>query len=113
MKKILVVDDNDDLRLLLRLMLSDYTVIEAKNGIEAVDFYKRDKPDLVLMDILMPGKDGIEATRDIIELYPNANIIAITAYYDHTETIIQAGAKKVIKKPVRKHDLLLIVAENI
>ena len=113
MKKVLVVDDNEDLRLLLRLMLDDYDVIEAKDGLEAVEFYTRDKLDLVLMDILMPKKDGIEATREIKELHPDANIIAITAYSSHSDKILDAGAKKVVQKPIRKHDLILLVEENI
>ena len=106
MTKILIVDDNDDLRYLLRIMLAEYITLEARNGSEAVGMFKVQKPDLVLMDILMPVMDGIDATKEIIKIDPYAKIIAITAYASKAETIIQAGAKEVIQKPMRKKTLL-------
>ena len=113
MPTILIADDNTDLRMLLRMMLSDYEVFEAENGSKAVEIYKNNKPDLVLMDILMPEKDGIEATKEIMEYDPEANIIAITAYHNQGENILEAGAKLVVKKPIRKQNLLKLVRENI
>ena len=80
MVKILLADDNDELRMLYSIMLSEFTVIQAVNGDEAVAFYKQHKPDLVLMDIVMPGKDGIEATKVILDRFPDAKIIGHTAY---------------------------------
>lgn len=113
MKKILIVDDNDDFRMLLRIMLSEYETIEAVNGSEAVDLYHQSKPDLVLMDILMPIKDGIEATKEILQSDPEANIFAITAYHDQEENILKVGARRVIKKPFRKNDFLEIVRNSL
>jgi len=104
--KILIVDDNDDLRFLLAIMLAEYNILEARNGCEAVKMFKVEKPNLVLMDILMPIMDGIEATKEIIKIDPLANILAITAYASKTEIIIKAGAKEVIQKPMRKKTLL-------
>ncbi len=104
--KILIVDDNDDLRFLLKIMLGEYITLEARNGSEAVGIFKTAKPDLVLMDILMPVMDGIEATKAIIKIDPYAKILAITAYASKAETIIKAGAKEVIQKPMRKKTIL-------
>ncbi|MBY9001978.1 MAG: response regulator [Candidatus Heimdallarchaeota archaeon] len=112
MSKVLIADDNDDLRKLYVLMLSEFKVFGAINGQEAVDLYKNHRPNLVLMDILMPEKDGIEATKEILEFDPEATIIAITAYSSKTKEIIQAGAKDVVKKPIRKHDLIDLVEKN-
>ncbi len=111
--KILLADDNDELRMLYRIMLSEFTVIQAVNGNEAVAFYKKHKPDLVLMDILMPIKDGIEATKEIIEFDPKATIIAITAYSSKAENILLAGAKQVIKKPFRRIELIEIIVQEL
>ena len=113
MAKILLVDDNDELRLIYSIMLSEFTVIQAENGQEAVTFYKKHKPDLVLMDILMPIKDGMEATKEIIEFEPKATIIAITAYSSKASDILLAGAKQVINKPFRKNELIKIVVQEL
>jgi len=73
---------------------------EAKDGLEAIELVKRHPPDVVLMDIVMPGIDGIEATRRIKEIAPQTKVIAITAY-DNAEFLkqsIEAGADLFIKK---------------
>lgn len=113
MVKILLVDDNDDLRMLYSLMLSEFTVIQAVNGHEAVTFYKKHKPDLILMDILMPIKDGIEATKEIIEFDSKAKIIAITAYHSKVREILLAGAKQAVNKPFRKKELIDIIVQEL
>lgn len=104
--KILIVDDNDDLRYLLKIMLAEYITLEARNGSEAVGMFKVEKPNLVLMDILMPVMDGIDATKEIIKIDPQAIVLAITAYTSKTDKIMEAGAKEVIQKPMRKKTLL-------
>ena len=75
-------------------------VAEAKNGLEAIELVKQRRPDVVLMDIVMPGIDGIEATRRIKEIAPQTKVIAITAY-DNAEfpkRSVEAGADLFIKK---------------
>ena len=75
-------------------------IAEAKNGLEAIELVKRHRPDVVLMDIVMPGMNGIEATRRIKEIAPQTKVIAITAY-DNAEfpkRSIEAGADLFIKK---------------
>ena len=113
MTKILLADDNEDLRKLYCLMLTEFTVIQAENGQEAVTIFKKHKPDLVLMDILMPIKDVIEATKEIIEYDSNATVIAITAYSSKAGNILLAGAKQVIKKPFRKKELIEIIVQEM
>jgi len=110
---ILVVDDNDDLRGVFRLLLKEFEVVEASNGLEALSSYKKSKPELVLMDILMPEMDGIVATKKILEMDPKAQIIAITAYSTRSNEILDAGALDVLKKPIRKAELLKKINEYI
>ena len=62
-KKILVAEDTDSNFLLVSIILrKEYTVLRAYNGIEAIDVYKKEQPDLILMDIKMPEMDGLEAS---------------------------------------------------
>ncbi len=106
MVTILIVDDNEKLRSIFRFILEEYETIEARNGIEAIELYRKYSPDIVLMDILMPEMDGIEATKEILKINPKAKIAAITAYSSKTNEILDAGAKEVLKKPIRKNILI-------
>ena len=106
MVTILVVDDNEKLREIFRIILKEFETIEAKNGIEAVELYKKYSPDIVLMDILMPEMDGIKATKEILKINSDAKITAITAYSSKSREILEAGALEVLKKPVRKNILI-------
>lgn len=79
----------------------------AKDGYEAVEMYKRDQPDLILMDIKMPRMDGLEATR-IIRSYSNEiPIIALTAYAFEAdrERALEAGCNDFVTKPVSEEML--------
>jgi DNA-binding NarL/FixJ family response regulator len=75
-------------------------VAKAENGLEAIELVRQHRPDVVLMDIVMPGMSGIEATRRIKKIAPQTKVIAITAY-DNAEfprRSIEAGADLFIKK---------------
>ena len=103
-KNILIVDDAAFMRMMIKDILSKngYTVAgEAENGVKAVEKYNELKPDLVLMDITMPDKDGIQALKDIKASDPNAKIIMCSAMGQQAMVIesIQAGAKDFIVKP--------------
>lgn len=111
MVKVLIVDDNDKLRAIFKLILKEYKIFEAKNGIEAIEVFKEKQPDLILMDILMPEMDGIAATKEILKIDPKTTIIAITAYSSRASEIIEAGAKEVLIKPVRNVIILQKVKE--
>lgn len=105
-KLILVVDDDDFIRDVLREMLSQYEVLEAETGGEAVKLFRERRPRLVLMDILMPDMDGIEATREIKRIDQNAIILGISAFAAvKGDQMLKAGAREIISKPVRMQEL--------
>ena len=95
----------------MRLMLKDilsqngYAVVgEAKNGVEAVEAYRKMKVDLVTMDITMPEMDGIAACREIVARDPDARILMVTAVgqMDKVVEAMHAGAKDFVTKPFKK-----------
>ncbi len=99
---VLIVDDQHYVRittkLLLRQIPSVVQISEARDGREAIQFMKHNQPDLILMDIRMPGLNGIEATRQIKKMKPATEIIALS-YTDHfAEEVLAAGADKFVLK---------------
>lgn len=110
MLKLLVVDDAPHVLKALRdtLEARGYEVHEAVNGEEAVTRYREVRPDVVLMDILMPKMDGVSATRNIIDYDPDAKIIAVTAVGKRglEKECVEAGASGFVMKPFKTKDLL-------
>lgn len=101
---VLVVDDELFFRQILKGMLEKdgFTVVaEASNGDEAVRKFREFTPALVLMDVYMPEKNGIEATREIISMDPAAKILICsgTGYDDDISAALKAGASGIIYKP--------------
>lgn len=102
--KILIVDDLELVRIMIRNIVEQYgyhSIGEASNGQEAIDAYEKLKPDLVIMDIVMPVMDGIEAAKKITKKYKEARIIMCSAM-SHPSIILQsinAGARDFISKP--------------
>lgn len=103
--KILIGDDS----ILARKQLKDIilqngtpTFIEASNGQETIDFYKKESPDIVFLDIVMPVKDGNAAIREIIDYDKDAEIIVVSSVGTQSQlkAAIQAGAKDFIQKPL-------------
>jgi two-component system, NarL family, response regulator LiaR len=96
--KVMVVDDHPVVRDGLKNMLLVFDdlelVSEAESGSAALAFCRQNTPDVILMDILMPGMDGIDATRTIHEKYPQVKIIMLTSYPEDNlvEKSLQAGA---------------------
>ena len=110
-KKIMVVDDSRIVQMQLQRILSDspYEVIYCcQNGEDAVDQYRALKPDLVTMDILMPGLDGLEAARKILEEDAEAKILMVSSLaYDETlEEAKSIGAKGFLYKPFEPEEVL-------
>lgn len=107
---VLIVDDSDFMRDLLREILEeDHRVIgEAENGVEAVELYEESRPDLVMMDITMPIRNGIEATSEITSAHAGANVIMCTSVgqEEKMKNAIKAGADGYIKKPFQKPSVL-------
>lgn len=108
MKIVMIVEDDDAVLDVLKTMLSDkFRIIEAKNGKEAIQKFRMLKPDIILMDIAMPEMDGIEATRQIKKLDPDAKIIGVSAFAKHRgKEILEAGALDVIEKPFSRSVLI-------
>ena len=114
-KKILLCDDS----VLARKQLMDAVkevsegavFIEGKNGSEAVELYKSEKPDLVFMDIVMPEKDGNTALSEIKEFDNEAVIIIVSSVgtQDQLKKAIQLGAKDFIQKPFEKSQIQEII----
>ncbi|HYL67361.1 MAG TPA: response regulator [Nitrosopumilaceae archaeon] len=111
MARIMIADDSDAIRMVLRDILAighHELAAEAANGIETVERYNQTKPDLLLLDMAMPKKDGISALKDILVVSPNAKIIMITAS-DNINTMkecIEAGAMAYLLKPFDFEDVL-------
>lgn len=102
--KIMIVDDN----LLTRSMIKDLLTemghqvpAEADNGNEAVKFYKEVRPELTLLDMIMPGKSGLETLREIREFDPAARVVMVTAVQQDSmsQQLLDAGAAAVLHKP--------------
>jgi len=104
MTKILIADDSDAIRLVLKdiLGIGDYEIIdEAIDGQDSIDKYKEIKPDLILLDLAMPKKDGLSVVKEIIEFDSNAKIILITASDDQKiiQECLNNGASSYLSKP--------------
>ena len=104
MAKILLVDDAAFMRMMLKNTLTQagYTdLIEAEDGVKAVEAYTAEKPDLVFMDITMPNKDGLETLKEIKAMDPGATVVMCSAMGQETMVMdsIMSGAKDFIVKP--------------
>ena len=110
--RILLVDDHEVVRLGLKALLSRYSqfevVAEASNADEAVSRAQHQRPDVVVMDIRMPGRSGIEATREIKQLYPDMEVIVLTSYAEDELLFdaIRAGASGYVLKQIGSDDLI-------
>ena len=108
--RVLLVEDDPDARAIFEEMLSEYDVRVAENGEKAVELYREFKPDVVLMDVVLPSKDGVEAAKEILSFDRNAKIVAITAYArQNREKILDAGILEILEKPFFMKDLIGVV----
>ncbi|MDD5008678.1 MAG: response regulator transcription factor [Syntrophorhabdaceae bacterium] len=86
MAKIMIVDDNEPIRSLLMALLDilfpDCEVLQASNGEESIALARATEPDVIFMDISMPGMDGIEATKHIKSFLPSARVVMLTGFDD-------------------------------
>jgi CheY-like chemotaxis protein len=112
---VLVADDNDVAQRLCKRVLekAGYTVLIAADGLQAVDVALRQRPAMILMDVAMPGIDGIEAMKRIKEAIPDQPIVIASAHSmaSDRERFLAAGADDILSKPFRLADLVAIVAK--
>ena len=104
-RTILIVEDYDDVRHCMKFLIQSYgyKVLEAKDGLEAIESFRHHFPDLVLMDVSLPKVDGLTATKAIRKLDETSKIpiIAVTAHgKEFYERAIKAGCNDLIAKPI-------------
>ena len=118
-RKILVVDDSPTERLALNDVLTrnGYNVITAENGEQAIARSEADKPDLILMDVVMPNLNGFQATRSITREATTKHIpvILVTTKDQDTDRVwgMRQGAKAYITKPFSESELSELIAQHI
>ncbi len=119
--KVLIVDDSKIARMgvikSLKEVHPNAELIQATNGLEAVEFYKQERPDVVFLDLTMPVMDGYEALKRIREIDKDAQVIVVSADIQSEAKlrVLVAGAKNMYPKPINvdimvqifEHDLLL------
>jgi len=112
---VLVADDNDVAQRLCKRVLekAGYGVLIAADGLQAVEVALGKHPSMILMDVAMPGIDGLEAMRRIKEQVPGMPIVIASAHSmaSDRERFLAAGADNVLSKPFRLADLIAIVAK--
>ena len=115
-KTILVIDDSPFVYKQVKDMVEEkggYEVIgSAKTGEEGIELYKQLNPDAVILEIIMPGIDGIETAQRILELDPNAKIMMLSSLYDTNmkDEVRAIGLKYLVPKPLEA-DLLFVTLE--
>lgn len=115
MIRIIVVDDHQLVRMGTRRLLEDVSglevVADAASGEEAVELVRKHKPDIVLMDIQMPGIGGLEATRRCIRVHPEVKVIAVTIYEDepYPSKLLGVGASGYLTKRSGVAEMLLAI----
>ena len=119
MAHIMVIDDDEQLQVLISeaLTRAKHTVTVLKHGEMAVESNKSNPVDLLITDIFMPEKDGLETIRDFQKEFPATKIVAITGgmtkggEYDYLEHAKAFGAERVFRKPIRIKDLISALEE--
>ena len=115
--RILIVDDSKVARMSLKRALPEEYKSEieiAKNGQEAVDKYKKNRYEVVFMDLTMPIKDGYQATKEITDFDKDAFVVVVTADIQKSgfEKVIESGASRMVPKPVTTEKLKEVLEES-
>ena len=117
--KILIVDDVSSNVLLMKALLGKekYNLLSAMSGIEALDCIARERPDLVLLDVMMPGMDGFEVAQRLREdeKYKDIPIIFLTALDDSQSVVkgFKIGGNDFISKPFKKEELMIRISHQL
>lgn len=116
---LLIVDDDDSMRDLLRLTFElreeFHVVAEAANGADAVSAAREHQPHAVILDVMMPGTDGLEALPKILDASPKSKIIVFSAYatVPIVQQALEAGAHLVLEKTVPQRDVVSAVLDLV
>ena len=116
---ILVVDDNEDNAHIIRDYLGarGYPISVAYNGDQALELFEKEKPSLVLLDVMMPGRDGWQVCREMkdSEAGQGVRVIMVTALQDWTDKrqAIETGADDFVEKPFELAKLAMVVERNV
>ncbi len=120
MSSILIIDDEATLREALSLTLKEvgYSVLEARNGREGLELLRNEPADLVLLDVFMPEKDGLETLREIRRLQPTPRVIVMSGGgSNHSLDILQVasflGARRTLAKPFELQELMSVVRAEL
>ncbi|HEU0003661.1 MAG TPA: response regulator transcription factor [Ktedonobacteraceae bacterium] len=111
MIRLLIIDDHEMVREGLKAMLSaepDFDIVgDAANAEQAFAFIERLRPDIILLDVRLPGTSGIEVCRTVTDRYPETSVIILTTFTDESlvEQCIKAGARGFIVKDIERFDL--------
>jgi two-component system chemotaxis response regulator CheY len=112
--KVLIVDDSSMSRRITRGVLESagHAVIEAADGMAALEIYSIEKPDLVLLDMVMSGMYGLEVLQKLREMDGQARVIVVTADIQHSTRQLaeQAGSRGFLSKPIKQVELLTLVS---
>jgi len=118
MTRILVIDDEEQIRQLLRIMLEKdgYGVIDAADGEDGLQLFRRERPDLVITDLIMPKKDGLSTIMELKQEFPAVKIIAVSGggaiepkrYLSLAQGL---GALRVLYKPIMRDELITMVRQ--
>lgn len=117
MKRLLIVDDEqierEGMQVILKKNFPDLIIRQAKNGNAAVQLAGELQPDLILMDIKMPGMNGLEAVERISTDYPQIKFIMVTAYdtFDYMRQAIKFGVKDYLLKPSKASDIVITIGK--
>jgi two-component system, OmpR family, response regulator MprA len=113
--KLLVADDSETVLLMLqrRLEMEGYEVATASDGIEALDSVKKDEPDLVLLDAMMPNKSGVDALKELRASGSKVPVLIISAHLDaqEPERMQKIGADGCVPKPFEWDELIARIEE--
>ena len=118
MARILIIDDDPDTRDLLKITLEAAThqVTLAAEGSEGVRIYRSNKPDLVIMDLYMPGQEGLETIKQLRMEFPDARIVAVSGKPTGAAMLSVAqhlGAIGILQKPFLQEELLHLVERSL
>jgi DNA-binding response OmpR family regulator len=113
-KTILICEDDQNLRQLVRAVLGDdYRFLEARDGDEAVALALRARPDLIILDLMMPGRSGLDVLNNLRQELPSAEtrVIVLSAWGHADEAALKSGADRFVPKPFEADELSAIVKD--